>query len=125
MRPRSPHTRGLTHTFTRTLAATAASGTLLTALAAAPATAAPHGGDGPVRSRGVVTAIGGLWLHDRPDRGSRRIGFAQRGQIVSIYCRFPGGPVNGNRIWYLLGDRTWAWGSARYIRVLGLTPRWC
>ncbi|MFE9608872.1 SH3 domain-containing protein [Streptomyces sp. NPDC006012] len=125
MRLRSPLTRGLA----RVLATAAASGALITALAAAPATAttaaAPHGGDGPGRYRGVVTAIGGLWLHDRPGRDSRRIGFAQQGQIVSIYCQYPGGPVNGNRLWYLLGDRTWAWGSARYIRLLGPTPRWC
>lgn len=83
------------------------------------------GQDGSGRYRGVVTARGGLWLRDRPDRGSRRVRFVRQGQAVSIFCRTRGGYVDGNPFWYMLTDGTWAWGSARYINTVGPTPRWC
>jgi hypothetical protein len=81
--------------------------------------------DGSGRYRGVVTARGGIWLLDRPDRGSRRVRFVREGQVVSIYCRTGGDPVGGNPLWYLLTDGTWAWGPARYLATVGPTPRWC
>ncbi|WP_333764054.1 SH3 domain-containing protein [Streptomyces sp. IBSBF 2390] len=81
------------------------------------------GSAGPYR--GVVTARGGLWLLDRPDRGSRRVRFVPEGDPVSIFCRTTGDFVLGTPVWYLLTDGTWAWGTARYIRNVGPTPRWC
>ncbi|MDO0925734.1 SH3 domain-containing protein [Streptomyces sp. TG1A-8] len=79
----------------------------------------------PRRYRGVVTAKGGMWLHDRPDRGGRRVRVAREGETVSIYCKTRGVAVDGNSLWYLLTDGTWAWGSARYIDNVGPAPRWC
>ncbi|MFG2353768.1 SH3 domain-containing protein [Streptomyces sp. NPDC048521] len=81
--------------------------------------------NGTGRYQGGVTARGGLWLRDRPDRGSRRVRLVREGQVVSIYCRTRGDLVGGNSLWYLLTDGTWAWGSARYIATFGPTPRWC
>ncbi|MFF9815970.1 SH3 domain-containing protein [Streptomyces sp. NPDC014006] len=75
-------------------------------------------------ARGRVTA-GTLLLRSAPERGSQVIRTAHRGEIVSIYCQTRGQSVEGNRLWYLLTDGTWAWGSARYIQVLGSSPRWC
>ncbi|MFD4598694.1 SH3 domain-containing protein [Streptomyces sp. NPDC058464] len=83
------------------------------------------GGNDPARYRGVVTARDGVWLRDQPERGSRRIRFVANGEEVSIYCRALGDPVDGDRVWYLLTDGTWAWGPARDIDTLGRTPRWC
>ncbi|MFD5400855.1 SH3 domain-containing protein [Streptomyces griseorubiginosus] len=74
--------------------------------------------------RGVVTA-GSLALRSAPNRGGQIIRWAERGEVVSIFCKTNGQNVQGNRQWYLLTDGTWAWGSARYIRVLGTSPRWC
>ena len=37
----------------------------------------------------------------------------------------PGQSVQGNNLWYLLPDGTWAWGAAHYIDVTGREPRWC
>ncbi|MFC8433161.1 SH3 domain-containing protein [Streptomyces sp. NPDC057253] len=74
--------------------------------------------------RGVVTASS-LALRSAPNRGGQIIRFAQRGEVVSIFCRTDGQSVQGNRQWYLLTDGTWAWGSARYIRDLGPSPRRC
>ncbi|GGN41350.1 SH3 domain-containing protein [Streptomyces fuscichromogenes] len=82
-------------------------------------------GHDPARYRGVVTARDGIWLRDQPERGSRRIRFVGNGEEVSLYCRAIGDPVDGNRVWYLLTDGTWAWGPAHDIDTLGRTPRWC
>ncbi|MGQ4330243.1 SH3 domain-containing protein [Streptomyces hayashii] len=76
------------------------------------------------RYRGRVTASE-LLLRSAPTRASQVIRVARRGEIVSIFCRTPGQNVQGNSVWYLLTDGTWAWGAARYIDVIGTTPRWC
>ncbi|MFE5207948.1 SH3 domain-containing protein [Streptomyces sp. NPDC056600] len=75
--------------------------------------------------QGVVTARGGLQLHTSPTRGSEVIGFAPQGAVVDIFCKTPGETVDGNPLWYLLADGTWAWGPARYIDNIGPAPRWC
>jgi hypothetical protein len=80
--------------------------------------------DNPRLYRGVVTADQ-LALRSRPDRGSRVIRYAYRGEHVSIFCKTGGSNVQGNPLWYLLTDGTWAWGSARYIDNIGPAPRWC
>ncbi|WP_406160291.1 SH3 domain-containing protein [Streptomyces sp. NBC_00882] len=78
----------------------------------------------PRLSRGVVTASS-LALRSAPNRGGQIIRWADRGEVVSIFCKTNGQSVQGNRQWYLLTDGTWAWGSARYIRTVGPAPRWC
>lgn len=79
---------------------------------------------GQRHSEGVVTA-GELLLRSAPNRGSQVIRVAHRGQRVSIFCKTSGQSVQGNKLWYLLTDGTWAWGSARYIDTIGTPPRWC
>lgn len=125
------------------LAITTAAGALITSVAVAPALADDGwdgGGDpgsgaadpahdgwdqgGQRHSQGVVTA-GELLLRSAPNRGSQVIRVAHRGERVSIFCKTTGQSVQGNRIWYLLTDGTWAWGSARYIDTIGTPPRWC
>ncbi|WP_167526717.1 MULTISPECIES: SH3 domain-containing protein [Streptomyces] len=91
----------------------------------------PGGGNGDHQGRhdqrlyeGVVTA-GTLALRSAPNRGSQIIRFAHRGDIVRIFCKAGGQTVQGNPLWYLLTDGTWAWGAARYIDNIGPAPRWC
>jgi hypothetical protein len=74
--------------------------------------------------KGVVTAQR-LALRSAPTRGSQVIRYAHKGDIVSIFCKVPGDKVDGNPLWYLLTDGTWAWGPARYIDNIGPAPRWC
>ncbi|MFD8301315.1 SH3 domain-containing protein [Streptomyces sp. NPDC059690] len=74
--------------------------------------------------RGVVTASE-LLLRSAPNRGSQVIRVAHRGERVSIFCKTTGQNVQGDNLWYLLTDGTWAWGAARYIDTIGPTPRWC
>lgn len=80
--------------------------------------------DNPRLYKGVVTADS-LALRARPDRGGRIIRYAHRGERVSIFCKTSGQSIQGNHLWYLLTDGTWAWGSARYIDNIGPAPRWC
>ncbi|GAA4790453.1 SH3 domain-containing protein [Streptomyces ziwulingensis] len=82
------------------------------------------GGQGSGRYRGVVTA-GSLALRSAPNRGSQIIRYAHRGETVHIDCKTGGESVQGNPLWYLLTDGTWAWGAARYIDNVGPAPRWC
>ncbi|MFH9004412.1 SH3 domain-containing protein [Streptomyces afghaniensis] len=89
----------------------------------------PNGGNGdhhrdPRTTRGVVTAST-LALRSAPNRGSQIIRFAHRGDVVSIFCKWEGESVQGNRTWYLLTDGTWAWGSARFIDPIDRKPRRC
>src|SRR4051812_14024830 len=78
----------------------------------------PDGGH-PKYYKGRISAPGGLNLRDKPTRGSAVIGFAAHGEVVSIFCKTPGESVQGNPLWYLLADGTWAWGTARYIDNIG------
>ncbi|MEU5365562.1 SH3 domain-containing protein [Streptomyces sp. NPDC005925] len=84
------------------------------------------GGDGSSSRyyRGVVTAST-LLLRSAPNRNSQIIRYAHRGDIVNIYCKTGGETIDGNPLWYLLPDGTWAWGAARYIDNIGPAPRWC
>jgi uncharacterized protein YgiM (DUF1202 family) len=75
--------------------------------------------------KGRVIAKGGLYLRDKPTRGSRVVGLVRHGAIVHIFCKTRGDNVSGNNRWYLLTDGTWAWGSARYIENIGAVPRSC
>ncbi|MEV0239216.1 SH3 domain-containing protein [Streptomyces sp. NPDC050674] len=89
----------------------------------------PSGGNGnghhdPRLYRGVVTA-NTLALRSAPNRGSQIIRYAHRGDTVTIFCKTGGESVQGNPLWYLLTDGTWAWGAARYIDNVGPAPRWC
>ena len=72
----------------------------------------------------VVTADT-LARRSAPNRGSQIIRFAHRGDVVKIFCKTGGETVQGNPLWYLLTDGTWAWGAARYIDNIGPAPRWC
>ncbi|MEV7883566.1 SH3 domain-containing protein [Streptomyces sp. NPDC002817] len=74
--------------------------------------------------KGVVTAST-LRLRSKPTTGSQVIRYAYQGEIVSIFCKTGGQNIDGNHLWYLLTDGTWAWGAARYIDNIGPAPRWC
>ncbi|WP_018535298.1 MULTISPECIES: SH3 domain-containing protein [unclassified Streptomyces] len=75
--------------------------------------------------KGRVVAKSGLHLRDAPTRGSRIVRTEPYNAIVPIFCKTGGDNVEGNHLWYLLTDGTWAWGSAKYINNIGAAPRWC
>ena len=82
------------------------------------------GNDGRRFALGRVTA-NTLLLRSAPNRSSQVIRVVHRGDIVRIFCKTPGQRVQGNPLWYLLADGTWAWGAARFIDNVGPAPRWC
>ncbi|WP_128434632.1 SH3 domain-containing protein [Streptomyces cyaneus] len=82
------------------------------------------GNDGRRFALGRVTA-NTLLLRSAPNRRSQVIRVVHRGDIVRIFCKTPGQRVQGNPLWYLLADGTWAWGAARFIDNVGPAPRWC
>lgn len=83
-----------------------------------------HQGGNQGEYKGVVTT-NRLALRTAPNRGARVIRYAHKGEVVSIFCKVPGDRVNGNPLWYLLTDGTWAWGPAGHIDNIGPAPRWC
>ncbi|MFY7628810.1 SH3 domain-containing protein [Streptomyces sp. NY05-11A] len=66
-----------------------------------------------------------MLLRSKPTRAGEVIRVAHRGETVSIFCKTSGQEVQGDRLWYLLTDGTWAWGAARFIDTIGTKPRWC
>ncbi|MGX2994566.1 SH3 domain-containing protein [Streptomyces sp. JNUCC 64] len=117
---------GATHTTTTTPApdapvTTGAPG----AASTAPQGAATGNEDRHHYYKGRITARSGLLLRDSPTRGSRVLRKEPHGAIVSIYCKTRGDRVEGNDLWYLLTDGTWAWGAAHYIDNIGKVPHYC
>jgi uncharacterized protein YgiM (DUF1202 family) len=102
-------------------AASAPAGTESTA----PGAGTAAGTEAAGQYKGRVVARSGLYLRDKPTRGSRVIRVAKYGSVVHIFCKTRGDNVGGNDRWYLLTDGTWAWGAARYIENIGAAPRWC
>lgn len=81
-----------------------------------------HGDQGQYKGRVTVKSLA---LRTAPNRGSQVIRYVHKGDVVSIFCKVPGDKVNGNPLWYLLTDGTWAWGPAAHIDNIGPAPRWC
>lgn len=102
---------------TRTLAATAAlalgSGLLATT---APADAAST-------YRGKVT-VSSLTVRTAPSARAAIGGYYDRGNIPLV-CKVRGESVQGNDIWYKVPMVGHGFVSARYVRNVGPTPRWC
>ncbi|WP_338700430.1 SH3 domain-containing protein [Streptomyces sp. Q6] len=107
------------------IAVAAATVFLGVAATATPALADDGANNHPPIYKGRVTAKSGLLLRDAPTRGSRVIRTEPYNAIVPIFCKTGGDNVEGNHLWYLLTDGTWAWGSAKYISNIGAAPRWC
>ncbi|MCA1220781.1 SH3 domain-containing protein [Streptomyces sp. 8L] len=104
-------------------------------LAAAPANAAspvPNGdahvaaqpakGTAWQEPRGKVVSRLTLAVRERPTTNSRYLGGLRPGSIVSISCKVRGQNVDGNNLWYKLGNGRSGYSSARYIENLSPVP---
>lgn len=60
-----------------------------------------------------------------PSTHYRVVGSEEYGTVVGIVCRVKGERIEGNPVWYKLGDASYAWSSARDIVNDGEEPRWC
>ncbi|MYT29904.1 MULTISPECIES: SH3 domain-containing protein [unclassified Streptomyces] len=95
------------------------------AAAAAPSPSAPGVAHGSYQGR--VIARHHLILRAGPGTSYRAVGSLPHGAVVSIRCKVNGERVHGNPHWYKIREGRFgrAWASARYIRIIGKTPRWC
>ncbi|WP_438489682.1 SH3 domain-containing protein [Streptomyces sp. S186] len=95
------------------------------AAAAAPSPSAPGVAQGPYKGR--LLAQPRLTLRAGPGTSYRVVGSLPHGAVVGIRCKVNGRRVHGNPRWYRINEGRLgrAWASARYIRTVGATPRWC
>lgn len=73
-------------------------------------------GLGRVVSRGPLTV-----RRDRTTTAAT-VGTLNAGQTVALACKAQGEPVDGNTVWYRLGQDPQGWATARYIKNLGPVP---
>ncbi|PNE40415.1 MULTISPECIES: SH3 domain-containing protein [Streptomyces] len=112
--------------FRRGAAVLVSAGLLCGVLGSGVAAAAPPGAvHSPYKGR--VTAASRLALRAGPGTNYRVVGSLHHGEVVGIRCKTNGRNIHGNPHWYKIheGRFAWAWASARYIRSIGETPRWC
>ncbi|MGW7021371.1 hypothetical protein OG754_13515 [Streptomyces decoyicus] len=102
------------------------SGVLAGAVTAGPALASDDGeGETFAAHEARVVAEEGLVLRAGPSTQYRAIGSEEYGTVVGIVCRVKGESIEGNPVWYKLGDASYVWSSARDIVNDGEEPRWC
>ncbi|MEU9483684.1 hypothetical protein AB0D83_08445 [Streptomyces decoyicus] len=102
------------------------SGVLAGTVMAGPALAYDDGeGESLAAHEGRVVAEEGLVLRVGPSTHYRAIGSEEYGTVVGIVCRVNGENIEGNPVWYKLGDASYAWSSTRDIVNDGEEPRWC
>ncbi|MFC9237110.1 hypothetical protein ACFTZK_11720 [Streptomyces decoyicus] len=82
-------------------------------------------GESLAAHEGRVVAEEGLVLRAGPSTHYRAIGSEEYGTVVGIVCRVNGENIEGNPVWYKLGDASYAWSSTRDIVNDGEEPRWC
>ncbi|KOG39354.1 hypothetical protein [Streptomyces decoyicus] len=102
------------------------SGVLAATVTAGPALASDDGeGETFAAHEGRVVAEEGLVLRAGPSTHYRAIGSEEYGTVVGIVCRVKGESIEGNPVWYKLGDASYVWSSTRDIVNDGEEPRWC
>ncbi|GHF19779.1 hypothetical protein GCM10010359_21260 [Streptomyces morookaense] len=101
-----------------------ASGTLLAAVPAsaqAPA-AAPAAVAKPVPPKGKVVSRLPLSIRERPAQAAKYLGALKPGTVVELACKKHGSNVDGNDLWYLLGNGKPGYVAARYVQNLSPVP---
>ncbi|MCF3965095.1 SH3 domain-containing protein [Streptomyces fuscigenes] len=89
-----------------------------------PASAAAQPAQGTARQepRGKVVSRLTLSIRERATSNSRYLGGLQPGSIVHLYCKVRGQNVDGNDLWYKLGDGRPGYVAARYVQNLDAVP---
>lgn len=101
-----------------------ASGTLLAAVPAGAQTpsAATAAVAKPVPPKGKVVSKLPLSVRERPTQSSKYLGALKPGTVVELSCKKHGSNVNGNDLWYLLGNGKPGYVAARYVQNLSPVP---
>jgi hypothetical protein len=98
-----------------------------TGTAAVPATAAvsapAHAAPAATEPQGRVVSRLTLSIRERPTTNSGYLGGIQPGAVIYLHCKVTGSNVDGNNIWYLLGNGRPGYVAARYVQNLSPVPR--
>ncbi|TXS48253.1 SH3 domain-containing protein [Streptomyces sp. t39] len=71
---------------------------------------------------GKVVSRGPLTVRSDHTTKAAMVGSLNAGQTVALACKVKGEPVDGNTVWYRLGQDPRGWAAARYIKNLGPVP---
>lgn len=101
------------------------------ATATEPAIAATVAGDPPAPGsakalatppEGKVVSRMTLSIREEPTSGSVYLGGLRPGTIIPLFCKVRGQNVDGNNLWYLLGDARPGYVAARYVENQSPVP---
>ncbi|WP_269856893.1 SH3 domain-containing protein [Streptomyces sp. RPT161] len=96
------------------------------AVAAAP-TAVAHPAPAPAAAKaaeptGKVVSRINLSIREQPTTSSKSLGSVRPGTVIALHCKKDGQNVDGNHLWYMLGDGKRGYVSARYVKNLAVVP---
>ncbi|MFJ7995750.1 SH3 domain-containing protein [Streptomyces sp. NPDC096310] len=90
---------------------------------------APTGASGPAAApapaaepKGRVVSRLTLSIRERPTSNSGYLGGIRPGTVIALSCKVVGQNVDGNDLWYLLGDGRPGYVAARYVENLSPVP---
>lgn len=72
--------------------------------------------------RGKVISRLPLSIREKATSNSRYLGALQPGTIIALHCKVVGQNVDGNKLWYQLGNGRPGYVSARYVDNLAVVP---
>jgi hypothetical protein len=91
------------------------------ASAAAPASAGQQT-QATAEPRGRVVSRLPLTIREKATSASRSLGTFQPGTVIWLHCKVVGQNVDGNKLWYRLGNGRPGYVAARYVQNLSAVP---
>ncbi|WP_328917284.1 MULTISPECIES: SH3 domain-containing protein [unclassified Streptomyces] len=74
--------------------------------------------------QGKVVSKVSLYIREFPRTNSTILGSLPPGAVVYLHCKVTSENVDGNNLWYKLGDGRPGYVAARYVQNLSFVP-WC
>ncbi|WP_335980915.1 SH3 domain-containing protein [Streptomyces sp. CA2R106] len=101
--------------------ADSAAGATTATSAAAPASAGQQT-QATAEPQGRVVSRLPLTIREKATSNSRSLGTLQPGTVIWLHCKVVGQNVDGNKLWYLLGNGRPGYVAARYVQNLSAVP---
>jgi hypothetical protein len=100
---------------------TGAASAVSSASTAAPASAGEQT-QATAEPQGRVVSRLPLTIREKATSNSRSLGAFQPGTVIWLHCKVVGQNVDGNKLWYLLGNGRPGYVAARYVQNLSAVP---
>ncbi len=71
---------------------------------------------------GKVVSRTNLSIREQPTASSKFLGSIRPGTVIALHCKKNGQNVDGNHLWYMLGNGKPGYVSARYVKNLAAVP---